>query len=108
MRLLLWGSRWPSSWRFRSSARPAVRSASNEAERGLLVPALASVAFAALLFAAVHGRVSGAIARATGGDRAAPADLARSFSSRMSRAIPRRARAAGGRGLAFLLAAAIG
>src|SRR5438034_6998107 len=60
----------------------------NEDERGLLVPALASVAFAALLFAAVHGRVSDAIARATGGDRAAPADFARSFSSRMSRAIP--------------------
>jgi signal transduction histidine kinase len=60
----------------------------NENERGLLVPALAAVAFAALLFAAVHGRVGSAIARATGGDRAAPTDLARSFSSRMSRAIP--------------------
>ena len=58
----------------------------NEDERGLLVPTLASVAFAALLLAAVHGRVSSAIARATGGDRAAPTDLARSFSSRMSRA----------------------
>jgi signal transduction histidine kinase len=60
----------------------------NEDERGLLMPALASVAFAALLFAAAHGRVSTAIARAIGGARTAPADLARSFSSRMSRAIP--------------------
>jgi signal transduction histidine kinase len=40
------------------------------------------------LIAALHGRVSGAIARATGGHMAAPMDLARSFSSRMSRAIP--------------------
>jgi signal transduction histidine kinase len=60
----------------------------NQDERGLLVPALASVAFAALLIAALHGRVSGVIARATGGHLAAPMDLARSFSSRMSRAIP--------------------
>lgn len=60
----------------------------NEGERALLAPALASMAFAALLLATLHGRVSRAIARATGGDRAAPTDLARSFSSRMSRAIP--------------------
>ena len=45
----------------------------NEDERGLILPALASVAFAALMFGAVHGRVSNAIARATGGARAAPA-----------------------------------
>jgi signal transduction histidine kinase len=60
----------------------------NAAERGLLVPVLAAMGFAALLLAGVHGRVSSAIARLTGGDRAAPADLARSFSSRMSRSVP--------------------
>jgi signal transduction histidine kinase len=60
----------------------------NEDERALFVPVLASIAFAALLLAALHGRVSRAIARVTGGDRAAPTDLARSLSSRMSRAIP--------------------
>jgi len=60
----------------------------NEGERALLAPALVSMAFAALLLAALYGRVSHGIARVTGGDRAAPNDLARSFSSRMSRAIP--------------------
>jgi signal transduction histidine kinase len=60
----------------------------NEGERALLAPALAAMAFAALLLATLHGRVSRAISRATGGGRAAPTDLARSFSSRMSRAIP--------------------
>ena len=38
----------------------------NEDERGLLVPALASVAFAALLFGALHGRVSGDAQRRDG------------------------------------------
>jgi signal transduction histidine kinase len=60
----------------------------NEGERGLLVVALASMAVAAVLFAALRDRVSHAIHRVTGGDRATPSDLARSFSSRISRAIP--------------------
>jgi signal transduction histidine kinase len=60
----------------------------NENERGLLVVAVASMAVAAALFAAVRDRVSHAIHRVTGADRARPTDLARSFSSRISRAIP--------------------
>jgi signal transduction histidine kinase len=60
----------------------------NADERALLVPVLASLAFAALLIATMHERVSRVIERVTGGGAAAPADLARTFSSRMSRAIP--------------------
>ncbi|HEY7401537.1 MAG TPA: histidine kinase [Actinomycetota bacterium] len=60
----------------------------SDAERGLLVPAVAAIAFGALVVAASYGRVGRAIARVTRGERGASADLARSFSSRMSRAIP--------------------
>jgi len=60
----------------------------SEDERRLLLLAVASMAVAAVLFAALRDRVSHAIRRVTGGDRATPGDLARSFSSRISRAIP--------------------
>jgi signal transduction histidine kinase len=60
----------------------------SEDERRLLLLAVASMAVAAVLFAALRDRVSHAIGRVTGGDRATPGDLARSFSSRISRAIP--------------------
>ena len=59
-----------------------------DTERGLVWPALVAVGFASLLLLVTHERLSNAIERATGGDRRGPADLARSFSSRMSRAVP--------------------
>jgi signal transduction histidine kinase len=60
----------------------------NEQERGLLFPAFAAALFAVVVVASIHSRVSRTISRLASGGRAAPADLARSFSSRMSRAIP--------------------
>ena len=60
----------------------------NDQERGLLLPAFAAAAFAVLVLAATHSRVSHTISGLADGGRAAPADLARSFSSRMSRSIP--------------------
>ena len=60
----------------------------NDQERGLLPPAFAAAAFAVLVLAATHSRVSHTISGLADGGRAAPADLARSFSSRMSRSIP--------------------
>ena len=60
----------------------------NQQERGLLFPAFAAALFAVVVLASTHSRVSRTISRLAGGGRAAPADLARSFSSRMSRAIP--------------------
>jgi signal transduction histidine kinase len=60
----------------------------NQQERGLLLPAFAAALFAVVVLASMHARVSQTISRLAGGGRAAPADLARSFSSRMSRSIP--------------------
>ena len=57
-------------------------------ERGLLVPALAATAFAAAVTALAHDRVRTLIDRIAGGGRAASRDVARAFSSRMSRSIP--------------------
>jgi signal transduction histidine kinase len=59
-----------------------------DAERGLLIPAIGAAAFAAITLAAIHGRVSRAIEHATGAAGRAPAELARSLPSRMSRAVP--------------------
>jgi signal transduction histidine kinase len=59
-----------------------------DSERGLVWPALVAVGFASLLLLVTHDRLSRAIERVTSGDRPGPADLARSFSSRMSRAVP--------------------
>ncbi len=58
------------------------------AERGLVAPALVTIAVVAVAVAALHDRVRRAVDRLTGADRSAPGDLARTFSSRMSRAIP--------------------
>jgi signal transduction histidine kinase len=60
----------------------------SDAERGMVLPAVGAVAFAAVTFAAIHRRVSRAIAHMTGGAGGAPAELARSLPSRMSRAVP--------------------
>jgi len=60
----------------------------NDQERGLLLPAFAAAAFAVVVLASTHSRVSHTISGLADGGRAAPADLARSFSSRMSRSIP--------------------
>jgi signal transduction histidine kinase len=57
-------------------------------ERGLVVPALVTIALAAVLVAALHDRVRDAIDRVAGADRGTPGDVARTFSSRMSRSIP--------------------
>ena len=58
------------------------------AERGLVWPALVGVGFASLLLLVTHDRLTRAIGRMTGGDRQGPSNLARSFSSRMSRSVP--------------------
>jgi signal transduction histidine kinase len=60
----------------------------NDEERGLLVPAIATTGFAALVAAAAHDRVRGLIERVAGGRRTTTRDVARSISSRMSRSIP--------------------
>jgi signal transduction histidine kinase len=60
----------------------------NEQERGLLVPAFTASAFAVVVLATTHSRVGRAISGIADGGRAAPAELARSFSSRMSRSVP--------------------
>ena len=57
-------------------------------ERGMLTASIAAIAIAAGLVAVLGRRTGTAIRRITGGDRGAPADLARSFSSRMSRSVP--------------------
>jgi signal transduction histidine kinase len=60
----------------------------DRAERGLAGPALLAIAIAVTLIVVLHDRVRAAIDRASGRDTGAPADLARSLSSRMSRSVP--------------------
>jgi signal transduction histidine kinase len=60
----------------------------NQQERGLLFPAFAAALFAVVVLAATHSRLSQTISKLAGGGRAAPAELGRSFSSRMSRSVP--------------------
>jgi signal transduction histidine kinase len=60
----------------------------SDTERGLVWPAVAAIVFAALLVLLAHDRLTRAIDRVAGGERQAPSDLARSFSSRMSRSVP--------------------
>ena len=60
----------------------------DRAERGLAGPALLAIAIAVTLIVVLHDRMRAAIDRASGKDTAAPADLARSLSSRMSRSVP--------------------
>lgn len=57
-------------------------------ERGVMAAPIAAIAVVAGLVALFGRRTGTAIRRMTGGDRGAPADLARSFSSRMSRSVP--------------------
>jgi len=60
----------------------------SEGERGIITASIAAMAITAGLVATLGPRMGAAIRRVTGGDRAAPADVARSFSSRMSRSVP--------------------
>ena len=60
----------------------------DRAERGLVGPALLAIAVAVTLIVVLNDRIRVAIDRASGRDTAAPADLARSLSSRMSRSVP--------------------
>jgi signal transduction histidine kinase len=60
----------------------------DRAERGLAVPALLAMGVAVLVTVVLHDRIRDAIDRASGREHAAPADLARSLSSRMSRSVP--------------------
>jgi len=60
----------------------------DRAERGLAGPALLAIAVAVTLIVVLHDRVRGGIHRVSGRDTGAPADLARSLSSRMSRSVP--------------------
>lgn len=57
-------------------------------ERDILIASVAAMAIAAGLVAVFGRRTGAAIRRITGGDRGGPTDLARSFSSRMSRSVP--------------------
>ena len=60
----------------------------DRAERGLVGPALLAIAIAVTLIVVLHDRMRATIDRVSGRDTAAPADLARSLSSRMSRSVP--------------------
>ena len=57
-------------------------------ERGIIAASIGAIAFAAGLVAVFGPRIGAAIRRATGGDLGAPEELARSFTSRMSRSVP--------------------
>ena len=57
-------------------------------ERGLAGPALLAIAIAVTLIVVLHDRLHRGIDQISGRDRGAPADLARSLSSRMSRSVP--------------------
>jgi len=59
-----------------------------DVERGIVTASLGAMAFAAGMIAVVGPRIGRAIRNVTGGGRTATADLARSFSSRMSRSVP--------------------
>jgi signal transduction histidine kinase len=60
----------------------------DRAERGLAGPALLAIAIAVVLIVVLHDRLRDGIDRISGRDTGAPADLARSLSSRMSRSVP--------------------
>ena len=57
-------------------------------ERGIIAASIGAIAFAAAVVAAFGPRIGAVIRRATGGDLGAPDELARSFTSRMSRSVP--------------------
>jgi signal transduction histidine kinase len=57
-------------------------------ERGIIAASIGAIAFAAGLVAVFGPRFGAVSRRATGGDLGAPEELARSFTSRMSRSVP--------------------
>jgi signal transduction histidine kinase len=57
-------------------------------EREIIMASIAAMAFAAGMVAIFGPRIGAVIRRVTGGDLGAPEELARSFTSRMSRSVP--------------------